>query len=156
LFDQIMTFLNTITGASDGGSFRPDDARVAAVALCYQVMAADGKVTTEEQAIVTDMIRQSYGLDEADMVLLKKAGEKAESDAVDYFRFTSILKRDLTEDQRLHLIGVLWDIAYADGIRNEVEDHVIWRISDLMGVSGRDRVNQRIAAEERRKGLEEG
>jgi uncharacterized tellurite resistance protein B-like protein len=38
---------------------------------------------------------------------------------------------------------MLWEIAYADGKRSEMEDHVIWRIADLLGVSGRDRIIKR-------------
>ena len=150
MLDRILTFLQSI-GAPEEGTFSPDDVRVAAVAICNQVMAADGKVTAEEQAIVTGMMREHYGLDKDGMELLRKAGERAEKEAVDYFRFTSILKRELSLDQRLELVGVLWDIVYADGIRNEVEDHVIWRIADLLGVEARDRVNLRISAEERLK-----
>ena len=71
------------------------------------------------------------------------AGRRAESEAVDYFRFTSDLKRHLTSDQRLELVGVLWDIVYADGERSEMEDHAIWRIADLLGVTGRERIMKR-------------
>ncbi len=38
------------------------------------------------------------------------AGQEAESGAVDYYRFTSDLKRHLDTEQRLELIGILWDI----------------------------------------------
>ena len=71
------------------------------------------------------------------------AGLEAESTAVDYFRFTSDLKRHLNTEQRLELIGILWDIVYADGERSEMEDHVIWRIADLLGVSSRERIQKR-------------
>ncbi len=38
---------------------------------------------------------------------------------------------------------MLWEIVYADGKRSEMEDHAIWRIADLLGVSGRDRLLKR-------------
>ena len=50
---------------------------------------------------------------------------------------------------------MLWDIVYADGERSEMEDHVIWRIADLLGVSGRDRVLQRQVAAARSDAVEE-
>ena len=71
------------------------------------------------------------------------AGQTAESEAIDYFRFTSEIKRHFSEEQRIDLIGMLWEIVYADGKRSEMEDHVIWRIADLLGVSGRDRIIKR-------------
>ena len=50
---------------------------------------------------------------------------------------------------------MLWDIVYADGERSEMEDHVIWRIADLLGVSGRDRVLQRQVAAARSDAVED-
>ena len=84
------------------------------------------------------------GLEGAQLEELLDAGpEGREREAVDYYRFTTDLKRHLNEAERQQLVGILWDIVYADGDRSEMEDHVIWRIADLLGVSGRDRVNER-------------
>jgi uncharacterized tellurite resistance protein B-like protein len=49
----------------------------------------------------------------------------------------------LSEEQRIALIGLLWEVVYADGERSEMEDHAIWRIADLLGVSGRERIMKR-------------
>ncbi|MNL86338.1 Tellurite resistance protein TerB [compost metagenome] len=51
---------------------------------------------------------------------------------------------------------MLWEIVYADGERSEMEDHVIWRIADLLGVSGRDRVLKRREVAARIDAAEEG
>ena len=91
---------------------------------------------------IRDVVEQ-YALDGKQLDALMAAGLEAESTAVDYFRFTSDLKRHLDTEQRLELIGILWDIVYADGERSEMEDHVIWRIADLLGVSSRERIQKR-------------
>ena len=148
MFERIISFLHEMTGGPAEGA-PVDEVRVAAVALCRQVMAADGRILPEEAEVISHLMRDRYGLDDKGMELLAKAGERAEKEAVDYFRFTSILKRALDENQRIEFIGILWDIVYADGVRSEVEDHVIWRIADLLGIEGRDRVEQRIRAEAR-------
>ncbi|MOA56500.1 Tellurite resistance protein TerB [compost metagenome] len=66
------------------------------------------------------------------------------------------MKRNLSEEQRIELIGMLWEVVYADGERSEMEDHVIWRIADLLGVSGRDRVLKRREVAARIDAAEEG
>jgi uncharacterized tellurite resistance protein B-like protein len=38
---------------------------------------------------------------------------------------------------------MMWEIVYADGRLNEFEDNVVWRASDLLGISQRDRVELR-------------
>ena len=38
---------------------------------------------------------------------------------------------------------MMWEMVYADGRMNEFEDNVVWRASDLLGISQRDRVEMR-------------
>lgn len=143
MLDRIQAFLHTLTSHGDN-EFAPDDPRVAFVALCFQVMEADGAVSKKEQQKFRELIRERYDLSEDRLKALIEAGHEAGHEAVDYYRFTSDLRRHLVnEDDRVELLGILWDIVYADGQRSEIEDHVIWRIADLLGVSSRDRVLQR-------------
>jgi uncharacterized tellurite resistance protein B-like protein len=149
VFEKIATLLQDIVGGPHAPDSDIDEVRIAAVALCNQVMAADGRITPEERAVVADVLKQRFGLEGRSLAALLEAGERAEKNAVDFFRFTSVLKRGLNEEQRTSFIGLLWDIVYADGEKSEVEDHVIWRIADLLGVETRDRVEQRMEAEKR-------
>ncbi|MCO5733568.1 TerB family tellurite resistance protein [Rhizobium sp. SSA_523] len=143
MFDRILDFFHDITGDRPTDMFAPDDPRVAFVALCFQVMEADGRVSEDEKARLHDLLRHRYALDKAHLASLIETGRTAGSEAVDYYRFTSDLKRHLDPDECVALVGVLWDLVYADGERSEMEDHVIWRIANLLGVSARDRVLER-------------
>lgn len=141
MFERFRTFLDGLTGSAT--RIQHGDPRVAVIALCFQVMEADGRVLAAERRKLRTIIKQHYKLDEASLAALIEAGETAESEAIDFYQFTAEIKRHLAEEQRIELVGMLWDIVYADGARSEMEDHVIWRIADLLGVSGRDRVLKR-------------
>ena len=144
MLDRIQAFLHTLTAPHHTDEFAPDDPRVAFVALGFQVMEADGNMSEEEQQKFRDLMRDRYDLSPEGLQSLIEAGRQAGSEAVDYYRFTSDLRKHLVdEEDRIELLGILWDIVYADGQRSEIEDHVIWRIADLLGVSARDRVLQR-------------
>ena len=43
---------------------------------------------------------------------------------------------------------MMWEIVFADGKLNALEDNIIWRAADLLGVSSRQRVElrQRVSA----------
>ncbi|WP_075291659.1 TerB family tellurite resistance protein [Pararhizobium arenae] len=142
MFDRFRSFLESLAG-NGTDKIAADDPRIAVMALCIQVMEADGEILDSERRKVRMMIKEHYGLDDAALDALIAAGETAESEAIDFFRFTSEIKRHFSEEQRIDLIGMLWEIVYSDGKRSEMEDHVIWRIADLLGVSGRDRVLKR-------------
>lgn len=139
MLDQIRAFLG---GLRDGKQARPDASNpdVAAVALFFHVIGADGVVDAVESDKLEAVIAQEYGLNGAEMRDLIEAGQQADREAVDLYQFTSILNRSLEPDAKVHFIELLWNLAYADGHRHELEDHVVWRIADLMGVSSRDRV----------------
>jgi hypothetical protein len=38
---------------------------------------------------------------------------------------------------------MMWEIVYADGRRDELEDNLLWRAADLLGVSPRERIELR-------------
>ncbi|MFB9953168.1 TerB family tellurite resistance protein [Rhizobium puerariae] len=157
MLERIQAFLHNLTSSHHSSEFAPDDPRVAFVALCFQVMEADGNLSEKEQRKFRDLLRERYDLSEERLKALIEAGHQAGSEAVDYYRFTSDLRRHLVdEEDRIELLGILWDIVYADGQRNEIEDHVIWRIADLLGVSARDRVLQRQQAAARSTGGDQG
>jgi len=143
MFERLQQFLASLSGGESKPAFAADDPRVAVMALCIQVMEADGKVLEVEKQTLRARFKDYYGMDEKELDALFTAGTNAESEAIDFFHFTSELKRQLSEDQRIGLIGLLWEIVYADGERNEMEDHAIWRIADLLGVSGRERIMKR-------------
>lgn len=143
MFDRLRTFVDSLTRSDTGPAFTRDDPRVAVMALCMQVMEADGEILETERRTLKQVMREHYQLDDATLKALMVAGETAEKEAIDYYHFTTMLNRSLDEEQRIDLIGMLWEIVYADGSRSELEDHALWRIADLLGVSGRDRIVQR-------------
>jgi len=151
MWEQIQSFLKSLAGGEETERFETNDPRVAVAALCIQVMRADGVIDETERQRLDTLLKQQYSLSDEALSALLKAGEAAESEAVDYFRFTSVINRALSEDEKIALVGLLWDITYADGERNDIEDHIVWRFTDLLGVSGRDRVLQRQEAEARRQ-----
>ncbi|MFL0690805.1 MAG: TerB family tellurite resistance protein [Agrobacterium tumefaciens] len=149
MLDRLQAFFQSVLQDRPKAVFAPDDPRIAVAALCLQVMEADGVVRDAERTKLREILKEQYELDDTALDALIAAGQDAESEAVDYYRFTTELKRQLTEEQRQQLVGLLWDIVYADGNRSEMEDHAIWRVADLLGVSARERIVQRQEAAER-------
>ncbi|WP_018902296.1 TerB family tellurite resistance protein [Rhizobium sp. 2MFCol3.1] len=154
MFERFQAFFQNLTADTQKSSFAPDDPRIAVAALCMQVMEADGQIKDSEKKRLRTLLKDQYCLDGKQLDALIAAGREAESDAVDYYRFTSDLKRHLDTEQRLELIGILWDIVYADGERSEMEDDAIWRIAELLGVSARERIQKRQEAAKRVTGID--
>lgn len=133
-------FLAELTGGDTDKQFGEDDHRLAAAALLHHVIAVDGDVAEAERQRLHELLQARYGLDaDATEDLIREAA-KADEEAVDFYRFTSVLKSRLEEVDREHIVAMMWDLVYADGRLTEFEDNVIWRVADLLGVSGRARL----------------
>lgn len=144
MFDRFLTFLDSFSSEHDvTGEFTETNPKVAVMALCLQIIDADGLVLESEKHALKSVIQHHYGLDEAQYKKLLTAGENAERASVDYYKFTSILKKVMTEEQEAELIGILWEIVYADGERSELEDNIVWRVAELLGVPSRVRIMKR-------------
>ena len=120
-----------------------DDRQVAEAALMFHVIAADGVVTDEEKATLSGRISQHFGLSPAETAELVKTARAADNEAVDLYRFTSTLKRELDYEARVELIASLWEMVYADGVVHELEDNIVWRVAELLDVTSRDRMEMK-------------
>jgi uncharacterized tellurite resistance protein B-like protein len=89
------------------------------------------------------LIRQRFDLDDAAASELIEKATAAEREAVDLYHFTHLLNRALNEEGRAKVIEMMWEIVYADGKRDELEDNLLWRAADLLGVSPRERIDLR-------------
>lgn len=153
MFDRIVAFLRDLP-SGDTGRDKPsaDDPRIAAAALMYHVMDADGVRHDAEWERMKEILAESYDLSGEALDRLVVAGGKADEEAVDLYAFTSVLKRDLDAEQRIEFVGLMWEIVFADGELHELEDHTIWRIAELIGVDRRDRVLERQKAQAQARG----
>ena len=97
------------------------------------------------------MIKQSFALDDAATDELIEKATAAEQESVDLYHFTHLLNRALDEAGRARVIEMMWQIVYADGRRDELEDNLLWRAADLLGVSPRERIElrRRVGGEDR-------
>jgi uncharacterized tellurite resistance protein B-like protein len=137
---SIRRFLTEIAGPRDAAPIGEEDVRLAAAALLFHVIAVDGIVTEDERAVLGEVLRQQFDLDLAKTHELMQAAEEADAEAVDLYGFTSILKRQLGEADRERIIEMMWKLVYADGTVHEFEDNVVWRVAELLGVSGQTRI----------------
>ena len=142
MFERFVAFLDTLGGGGPASRDESTPLQLASAAILFAVMDADGVRHEQEMEALREIISERFDLEgEALSALLTKA-EAAEAEAVDFYRFTSVLVK-LTEKERLHLLELIWEVVYADGELHELEDNLVWRISELIGISGRDRVELR-------------
>lgn len=142
MIERLIRFLRDLPGDERPRASR-DDPRLCAAALMVHVMDADGVRHDEEMTQLEAALGESWGISGAELRELVASAEDADREAVDLYSFTSVLKRHLDEEARIEFIRGLWEVVYADGEKSEVEDNIVWRIAELIGVERRDRIAMR-------------
>ena len=93
-------------------AFTMNDQHLCEAALMFHVIAADGQITDEERIRMKALLGEQYELSNEQLVELFEAAQKADSEAVDLYRFTSLLKKELDRDQRIAIIERLWEMCF--------------------------------------------
>lgn len=151
MFDRFINFLKDLPGAGqDRVQDGHEDPRLAAAALMVHVMEADGVQEDAERATLREALTRAYGLTGKELDAFVARAEEEVHQSVDLYAFTSVLKRHLDEQARIEFIGIMWEIVFADGEMSELEDNIVWRVAELIGVDRRDRVLMRQKADPNR------
>lgn len=131
------------SGSKAADRFDHNDYRLAAAALLIHISMIDGETSPRERESLHAVLKREFSLDDETTDELIEAATAADREAVDLYSFTSLLNRSLNEEGRRRIVEMMWQIVFADGRMNEFEDNIVWRASDLLGVSARDRVELR-------------
>ena len=110
----------------------------AAAALLIEMAVMDGAFDTNERETVVRLISERFDLNSLDVAELVTEAEAAVSSSVELFSFTRILRDDFDHMDRIKMIEMLWEVAYADGILHDFEANLIRRATGLLHVSDRE------------------
>ena len=123
---------------------RPDatmlsmEPKLAVAALLVHLAAIDGQVSEAEREALEGTLMDNYDLNQTEVRKLVDEATRQDQESVDFYRFTSALS-SLENSEKLEIIRMMWHVVFADNRNHELEDNMVWRIAELIGVSSRDR-----------------
>jgi len=114
------------------------DTKLAVAALLVHLANVDGVVSDDERETIAGVLQGHFDLSELDVDTLIAEATKRDKEAVDFYQFTSTLSK-LEEEERIAIIRLMWQVVFADNENHEMEDNMVWRVAELIGVSNRQR-----------------
>jgi uncharacterized tellurite resistance protein B-like protein len=143
MLDRLRHFIADVVSSEtpEHRSFDETGCKLAATALFVHIISLDGTPSDVEIRKLHELIETRFGLDPGTANRLIEAATRVEGDAVDLYRFTSVIMRSLNDEDRLRIVEMMWELVYADGHVSEFEENVVWRAADLLAVSSRDRID---------------
>ncbi len=144
MFDRIVKLLTEPAPPADR-----DGLQIAVAVLLIEAARMDSRFDDAERRVIERLLAQKFQLSpEQTQELMRKAVETDER-SNQLYPFTRRAVERMDAAQRIGLIEMLWEVAYADGVLDPEEDAFLRRIAGLIYVSDVDRAAARLRVTER-------
>lgn len=124
------------------------DLRLSVAVLLLEAARQDDNFDARERAVILKLLATRFALSPGECERLIAEAQSHADELVQLHGHTSAIAAQMTPAERIGLIEMLWDVAYADGVLDPEEDLLIRRVAGLIYVGDRERVlaRQRAAA----------
>ena len=112
--------------------------QIAISTLMIQTAVYDGTFDEQEKSKILELIKKYFNFNEDQKLTLFKIAMKVNDNSNDMQQFTSVLNHNLSEEEKLNIIEMLWKIIISDGHIDDYENALIRKISGLLYISDRD------------------
>lgn len=109
--------------------------QLATAVLLVEVMRADAKVGELESDAVVAALRSKFALSNHEVQQLMAQADHTAKTSNDYFRFTDAMNTHFTQAQKIRVVELMWQVAYADTHLDAHENHVISKVAGLLHVT---------------------
>ncbi|WP_245613249.1 TerB family tellurite resistance protein [Skermanella stibiiresistens] len=116
-----------------------DEVQLAAATLLVEAARMDDEIGGPERKRILSLLEGRFSLTETEAVDLLEAAETVSDGPAQWHRFTSTLKDRFSDEERIQMIEMLWEVVYADGELHDLEASLLRRVGGLLYVSDRDR-----------------
>ena len=115
-----------------------DPVQMAVAALLIEAALFDGHFDDRERKQILKLLRARFTLSEMAAHTLCEQAQIWAENPNNLHRFTKTVKDAMPHEERIELIEMLWEVAYADGRIDDFEANLLRRIGGLIYVSDRE------------------
>lgn len=138
-------FESRIRAQAEGGdaTARERALQLATAALLIEMTRADFHIKPEERHAVLQTVQRAFQLGPEETEELIRLAEQGVDEAVSLYQFTSLIDKHFPQERKVQVVEMLWRVAYADGVKDMHEEHLVRKIADLLHVPHRDFIRTR-------------
>jgi len=127
------------------------DVRIAACALFLEMANIDNEFSEEERQHILAILQDEFGLSEYDALALAQEAAADLEGSIDLWRFTNMINDNYSEEEKVRVVELLWQIVYADGHVDEHEDYLVHKLTKLLRLPHKQMIAAKLRVLERGK-----
>jgi len=151
IVETVVNAIKAPSSAESETSDRDSALRLATAVLMVELARADHVFEQSEFERLLALLESHFELSAEEAADLVDRASETSEDVVHLHAFTQLLHKHLTESEKARIVGLLWEVAYADGRLDKYENSLVLKVSDLLYVS-RGRVMRLKHDAEKKKG----
>lgn len=139
----VLSRIRKLLSAPEAAPLRRDDLQVAVAVLLVEAARMDDSFDEHERTTIEHLLEHKFDLSHDETRGLLALAEQTAQRSHQLHPFTRLAVERMEPKQRIRLIEMLWEVAYADGKLDPDEDVLLRRVAGLIYISDEDRVAAR-------------
>ena len=114
---------------------KPKNLKLIALCLAFEVANADNDIDIREKDLILEKIKESIDvtiLNEKEIFdVIQEESEKR----VSFYDIIHDINKNLDKKEKIDVLKMLWEIAYADNVLDVDEERIIRRSAEMLGIN---------------------
>lgn len=134
--------------APDG---REDRTAIAACVLLLEMAKADDFFSPSESGRIREILLNGLSLSPDEIEGVLSIAEREREESADLWAYTNLINESFSAAEKLRLVEMIWEVAYADGSLDQNEDYLVHKLANLLHVNHQDLIAAKLRAKGARR-----
>ena len=113
---------------------KPKNLKLISLCLAFEVANADNEIDDAEKELIFEKIRDSINLDVLSEKEIFSIIEAESEKKVSFYDLIYDINKNLSKDEKVDVLKMLWEVAYADEVLEVDEEKIIRRSAEMLGI----------------------
>ena len=112
----------------------PKNLKLIALCLVYEVANADNDIDVRERDLILEKIKESIDVSVLTEKEIFDVIQEESERRVSFYDIINDINQNLDKKEKIDVLKMLWEIAYADKVLDVDEERIIRRSAEMLGI----------------------
>ena len=113
---------------------KPKNLKLIALCLAFEVANADNDIDIREKDLILEKIKESIDLSVLTEKEIFDVIQEESEKRVSFYDIINDINQNLDKKEKIDVLKMLWEIAYADKVLGVDEERIIRRSAEMLGI----------------------